>query len=412
MRTLLLVLAVFLAPAALAQPAAPDAPPDAYGEAEAHLEAGTDADLRAAVRLYRQAIAQDSAFAPAYLGLGRAYDDGVWNHDWDRALLDSVYWAGWQAVHHDPHFTDAYEWLAFVYRSEINHSMTRQLLASGVAHNPDAPTLLTLLGRNYFDTGDCGMARPFLERALELGPVPLTYRYLGWCHFYLRQPEPQEEYFRQYIELEPTNDQGLGGYVWAYTLQGRHDEAIAVAQDILDRNEGHPRYHRNLLTNLAEAHLFAGRDAEAQRLYEEVLANVDVGINQFSARVATTTLGHLYWQAGRRDEARALLQRSLDHERANIAKVAADTGIEIPERWEFAYGIASAHAAQEEFGEAYRWLFRAVMAGYPGHMAFTDPVLAGMYDDPAYRLLMRRAQMRIESTWAAAEGLTPADLRD
>ena len=392
--TLLLVL-MALVPAAAVAELTP------YEEAKERLEAGAEPDLRAAIELFRAVIAKQPEFAPAYLGLARAYLQGYLQHDWDESTLGTAHAAARQSLQYDPGYTDAYVWLADTYRRYFNHSAARLVLADGVSANPDDPVILTLLARNYFDTGDCGMARPYLERAIALGPVAATHRFLGWCAFYRRKPAEQQEHFRRYLELEPDNDQGLGGFVWSYTMQGRYEEAIAVAERFVAEKQGLPNYSW-IVANAGEVHLFAGNHEKAAAFYEQALELSPLAINQFASRAATTTLGYLYWRAGRKEEAQALFEKTLDRRKRNIEFVAEINGIGIPERWEYAYDIASVHAVRGERDEAYRWLFRAVMAGYPGHQAFTDPLMSGLYEDPAYKLLMQQTQMRIESTWAAA----------
>jgi tetratricopeptide (TPR) repeat protein len=373
-------------------------------QATRHLAEGTLSGAERAVELFRAAIALDSTDPRTYLGLAEAYRQLVWDHGADWVLMDSAYGAARQATLHDPLFTEAYAWLAERYRAERNHSMARLRLSEAVTSNPDSPLLLTLLGRNYFDTGDCGMARPYLERAMELGPVPLTYRFLGWCSFYLRQPERQQQYFHRYLELEPDDTQGMGGLVWSYTMQGRYDEAIAIAERFLEEKRGIP-YYSWIVANAAEVHLFAGNEVRARELYEHALGIDSTAINQFAARAATTTLGYLYWKGGRRSEAERLFRQTLERRRGNLDWVEERNGLPIPERWEFAYDIASVYAAQGDRDRAYQWLFRAVMAGYPAHNAFEDPVMSGLYDDPAYRLLVRQARLRVEATWNAAGGI-------
>lgn len=227
---------------------------------------------------------------------------------------------------------------------------------------------------------------------------------IGWYAFYRRQSAEQQEHFRCYIALKPDDDQGLGGIVWSYTMQERFDEAVANANRFLEEKQGIGN-DSWIVANAAEVRLFGGRDDDAIALYERALMLDSAAINQFAARAATTTLGYLYWKRGRRAEAEPLLESTLTRRLGNIDWVEEQNGIPIPERWEYAYDVASVHAVRGNRDQAYRWLYRAVMAGYPGHQAFSDPIMSGLYDDAAYRQLMRQAQLRIESTWDAADAL-------
>lgn len=359
-----------------------------------------EAGVREAVGLLRHAAASGESAAQAYLELSRAYQQGLWQHGWPDEIADSIYWAGNQAIQADPTYLEAYRWLADLYRADFNHSAARLVLTRGVSSNPDNAELRALLGRNYFDTGDCGMARRHLERSLELGGASMAHRFMGWCHFYLRQPDLQEAQFRRYLELEPDDDQGMGGLVWSFTMRRRFDEAIAIAERFLAEKQGIPRYSW-IVANAGEVHLFAGNEDRATLLYEQALLLDSSAINQFAARAVTTTLGYLYWKQGRREEADLLLNMTLQRRHGNIEQVESLNGIPIPERWEYAYDIASVHAARGDFEVMYRWLFRAVMAGYPAHNAQDDPLFSHVQDDPAYRALVEQARLRIESTWNA-----------
>jgi hypothetical protein len=93
-----------------------------------------------------------------------------------------------------------------------------------------------------------------------------------------------------------------------------------------------------------------------------------------------------------------MLRPTVDRRLGNLAAVAELNRIPIPQRWEYAYDLASAFAVRGDREHAYQWLFRAVTAGYPAHNAFDDPLTEGMRDDPACRALMQQARLRIESS--------------
>jgi Tfp pilus assembly protein PilF len=379
-------------------PAAAQSPLD---RAASLIASGEESGIREAIGLLQELATARALPARGYLGLSRAYHLGISEHGWPDELADSMYWAGNRATQADPTYVEAFQWLADLYRSDFNHSAARQVLTRGVAANPDNSQLLALLGRNYFDTGDCGMARRHLERALGLGGAPMAHRFMGWCHFYMREPDLQEAQFRRYLELEPDDDQGMGGLVWSFTMRRRFGEAIAVADRFLEEKRGIPRYSW-IMANAGEVHLFAGNEKRATELYEQALALDSTAINQFAARAVTTTLGYLYWKQGRREEADRLLNMTLRRRNSNLEQIAKLNGIPIPERWEFAYDIASVYAVRGDHDLMYRWLFRAVMAGYPAHNAQDDPLFSTVQDDPAYRALVEQARLRIHSTWDAA----------
>ena len=86
-----------------------------------------------------------------------------------QAYLDSTIVYENQARRIDTEYIDAYWNEVLAYRQRLQHGMTRKVLLEALEYLPEDPEILMLMGRNYFDTGNPGLALPFLEKSIELG---------------------------------------------------------------------------------------------------------------------------------------------------------------------------------------------------------------------------------------------------
>lgn len=351
--------------------------------------------MAAAIAAYQEALAIDPESALALLGLGRAHADTMMVRFYlaprdEAGALEAGQRAAdalLRAIELAPGLIDAYATLADVYRPPGRYAETVMLLERGLAENPDDVTLLTLLGRALFDLGRPGEAQQPLRRAHAVGAIPLTYRYLGWTDFHLGRFDKQLAWFKEYVSTDPRNDQGQGGVVLAYVGQRDFEKATSYAERLVLQNPEHTLFHR-FLSKAGEAHLFAGNEQQAIAFYERALAIDPLSDNQYSVRLATTTLGYLYAQAGRTEEASALLNRTIE-----------DTGRKIAsgdERWERRYDMASAYASLGQRDAAIEWLRRAVDAGLPAPAFLKmDPLWTGLRNDPEFLVLVGRVEARI-----------------
>src|SRR6202022_4565157 len=110
----------------------------------------------------------------------------------------------------------------------------------------------------------------------------------------------------------------------------------------------------------AIADLVTGSLPSAQQLFEQVfpaLRGTRVGSRNTGAGLETH-LAYLHLRAGRRGEAEALLEESLATDRR-----AAEDG---NQDWSVPFDTACVHALRGERDEAFRWLDKAVEAGWRG----------------------------------------------
>jgi tetratricopeptide (TPR) repeat protein len=377
---------------------------DALARGDALFEAANnEKEMEAAIAAYQQALGIDPESTPALLGLGRAYADTMMVRFYyaprdEAGALEAGERAAealLRAIDLEPGLIDAYAVLSDVYRPPGRYAETVSLLERGLARNPDDVELLTLLGRALFDLGRPGEAQRPLRRAHALGAVPLTYRYLGWSDFHLGRFSDQLAWFEEFVSSEPLNDQGQGGVVLSYVGLRDFDSAISYAEKLVDENAGHRLFHR-FLSKAGEAHLFAGNEEQAISFYERALSIDPMSRNQYSVRLASTTLGYLIAQAGRDEEAKVLLNRTIEDTEARIASG--------DERWEHRYDLASAYAALNDRDAAIEWLGIAVEAGLPAPTFVSmDPLWAEFRDEPDFQILLERVEDRIAEQRRIAE---------
>ena len=340
--------------------------------------------------MYQKALADDTKRAKAYHKIAQSFVVDYRNENADR-LLDSVINYENKARKVDPKFFDAYDWEVAAYRARWRHGMIRKVLMEAIEHLPDHPEILMMLGRNYFDTGNPGLALPYLEKSIEVGgenAPGVSYRFAGWCHFYLEDHEKQLEYFNRFREIDAKSLMGIAGQVHSYTGLGDFEEATKLAIQIKEDNPDY-RYPAYLEAYIGETLLFGEKLDEAIPYYEKALELNTTADNLFATRAVTTTLGYIYLQRGKEEEGKELLNQTIKRRMQDWK--------EKPERWEFSFDIASAYAAMGDLDQAYQWLYTSVLTGYPGHLWSRDPVFSKCHEVKAFQELIKQVRIRVNA---------------
>jgi serine/threonine protein kinase/Flp pilus assembly protein TadD len=145
-------------------------------------------------------------------------------------------------------------------------------------------------------------AKSAAKRALEIDEnLAEAHIVLGWVGFSFDWDwTAAESELKKAIELSPNNSDGHRGYAHLFSLQGRHDEAIA---EIKRARELDPL---TLITNALEGQFlsYAGRNDEAIARLKQTL---EIDPNFW---IAHNNLGRAYIRQGRYDEAIAELNRA------------------------------------------------------------------------------------------------------
>jgi tetratricopeptide (TPR) repeat protein len=175
----------------------------------------TEADLRQAIRFFEQAIAQDSTYAEAWVGLADAHvllpfyssfiptreevpkaeaaarralaldphlgpahaalAYAVMNYDWDWSQADSEFR---QAITYSPGDATAHKWYVDLLLIEGRRDDAFREVQRAVELDPLSPNVLVILGEWYWDSGKDSEAVAQLDKALAINPEhPLALEY-------------------------------------------------------------------------------------------------------------------------------------------------------------------------------------------------------------------------------------------
>jgi serine/threonine-protein kinase len=263
-------------------------------------------DIRKGVELFEGALALDPEYAPAHAGLADAYSHlgavGLIHPkqalpkareaaqralELDEALAETHYVLGWILWHYDHDWAGAEK--HFRRAVELDPS-------SAEAHWRYGMYLLHARGR--FDE-----AVAEGRRAVELEPLSVGVN--TWLGQFLTRAGRDEEaitQLRKAIELDPSHWWPYHTLAEAYLMSSMYPESIAAAQTAITLAGPHPWS----LMLLAGAYAASGRAAEAEAIYDELLAR--------SRReyVQPFVFGWLKARLGRTDEAFEWLERAYD----------------------------------------------------------------------------------------------------
>ena len=205
------------------------------------------------------------------------------------------------------------------------------------------------------------------RRSIELNPSYATAHH--WYAHYLtamgRQTEAIVE-IRRAREIDPLSLPINAGLGWHYYLTRQYDEAIREYRKTLE-----------LDANFYMAHFLLGMAYEQVSLYDEALSAYDRAIKLSGGSPAMRAApGHAYAMTGRRAEAERVFDELL---------AASEQGFVSP------YHVAVIHAALGETDEAFDWLGRAYDAQSEALIWLAvDPMLDVLRTDPRFTALMTR----------------------
>jgi TolB-like protein/Tfp pilus assembly protein PilF len=205
---------------------------DAYLKGMYALNKWTDTSMRRAIAHFREAIAEDSRFAPAYAALAEGY---IWLYSGLGILpadeiVPQARWAVEKALELDPALADAHKVRALI---AMNHDWDRKAAeealaralqfgpGSAAAHLWNAWRLALLEGRH-------DQALIELEEAERLDPLDLQVKtQIGYVHHFHHDIDRAIEQFERVVAMEPSFAFAHYGLGDACTQKGQYDRAFA-----------------------------------------------------------------------------------------------------------------------------------------------------------------------------------------
>jgi adenylate cyclase len=305
---------------------------DVYLRGRFHWRTGTLADVEQALALLHEAIARDSSFALAWVGLADAYTRlAHWGHRPPREMLPPASAAAARAVALDSLLPAA-------------RASRAQLL-------------------RWWDHDRVSARREFL-RALELDPHDaLIHEWYGWFLADEGRIDEAIEHFRRAAELDPLSYTAVSMLGNMYVFARRWEDAIAQF-DRGARMPGNP-FGAGWRARPYSMHRVGRGEAAIAEL--EGVAERNVAQN--------AVLGHLYAATGRTGDARRIL--------AELRRLSQH-------RYVAAWTLAFVHVALGEYNAALDELERSWQQGSLMPELNVMPEFEPLHGHPRYRVLLRR----------------------
>ena len=300
-----------------------------------HLNTRTPEGIQASVDHFRQALAADPAFAPAYAGLADYYNVlPFYTKVPASEAFANARTAAKKAIELDPNLAEAHAALGYVLAfDEWDWAGAEQEYQRALELNPSGADAHHAYSRLLAATGRLPEAVEHARQAFDLDPMDLTARAnVGVILYFGRDYPGAQAQLEATLGLDPEFSTAHWGLALVYEQLGRFDDAF--------------------------------------REFERAMAIAGRGTNTLAS------LGHAYAVAGRRKQAEAVLAEILP--RAQGGRTTS-------------YQIAVVYAGLNDADAAFRWLDQAFeeRSALLGYLRM-DPRLEGLRKDPRYRALLTR----------------------
>ncbi|HZL68020.1 MAG TPA: tetratricopeptide repeat protein [Candidatus Limnocylindrales bacterium] len=261
---------------------------------------------------FQEAINQEPTFAPAYLGLARAYNDlstiliGGATPGEARPKVIS---AARKALELDPDLAEAHLLLANTLQKQWHWAEAKAEYRRALELSPNDARAHAAFGSWLMCQGDIEDALSWAQRGRELDPLVVDGSDIGWILFMGRRYDEAIRELRSVLAVHPESVDALGTLGFVLIADGRSQEAIPILEkraSLLDRSPGGVEL-------LATAYARAGRRTEALRLVEELKLRRQKGYIPPGAFI------NPYLALGEYDEAFVWFERAY-REQSNILK--------------------------------------------------------------------------------------------
>ena len=243
---------------------------DLYLLGRHHWYKRTEPEMRRALELFREAVATDPLYAPAYSGIADASALlASWQFASAKENFPQAAKAAERALELDPSLADAHASLGFVKLNwEWDWEGAMRELRTAIALNPSHETAHRWLSAFLAGIGRDDEAVPIAQRAIELDPISVLPRMnLGIVAVLAWRFEDAEVEFRRVIEKDPDFVRAYAFLACSLSFMNRHDEAISVARTGVERSNRHAMllFAHGIVTALA------GKIDEAREIFTPIL---------------------------------------------------------------------------------------------------------------------------------------------
>ena len=175
---------------------------DYYLKGREYYRGKTRADIENSIKLHRQAIQKDPAFAQAYVGLIESYITAMSTHGYPRTWRDSIYNYAEKAYSMDQQSAEVYYALGRVNWKKKGLEYYQKALQK----NPNYDLAYYYISISYYSKRDLIKAIKNLRNALEISPLDPAYQslYAGYL-FLIQMDEDAIQIATNGLELNPDN---------------------------------------------------------------------------------------------------------------------------------------------------------------------------------------------------------------
>ena len=353
-----------------------------------------------AIDLFQWALEDDSLFALAHAGLGKAYVQ-KYASTMQAEYVESAKQHGAQALALEDRLAPVRAMLGRLYDLTGDYEMAVREFNRALSLDESYAAAHHGLGEAYRKLGRTSEAEVHLRKAIALQPQYWVY-YNDLSAFYLdtgRYDEAQST-SQEVIRLAPDSPWGYNNLGNAFLMQGHLSEARQAFEQAVTRKPYYAAY-----ANLGYIYYTEGRPTDEARAYERALrldsADFRVWGNLAGAYersgASSDTVRRTYERAvqGAIDaldvnpnaaSTRALLANYLTRlARTDEARLHLDRALTLaPDDADVAYHAGVAYELMGERALALEWIMRAMTNGYPLEWIEKDPELDDLRQDPEF----------------------------
>lgn len=292
----------------------------------------SDSGVAEALGYFKQAIAADSTYAPAYAALALFYVRMGWNREPDRPLPEL-------------------------------HALAEQTARKAVALDDSLAEAHWALSRVRAAELDFASAATEIRRAMALDPTDQRFhKALVTQHIWAGQPEEALAEARRAVELDPLSPNAHAEVAHALFANRRYDEALAQIEPIAA-----------IRPPLLMVSAVAGQCYAKKGMWLEAIAALRPQA-ETGEPVHLALLGHTLARAGQRDEATRILEDL--HARRQRIGVGA-------------FEVAVVYAGLGDFDQSFVWLHKSVDDRSLKYILM-EPTFEDLRKDPRFERLARR----------------------